>query len=83
MLNDALFCIRCAEFLFLSPGALLTRGTRSSGQRAFSPSAERYFVTFWFPIFVEDENWEPKASRFHAAAGDKDVVLERPRTSCY
>ena len=35
------------------PGILsLTRGTRWSGQLAFSPSAERSFFCFWFPIFA-------------------------------
>ena len=47
----------------------------------FSPSAELYFFCFWFPIFVVGENWEPEASRFHAAAGEKDGLFKQPRTS--
>ena len=57
--------------------------TRSHGQLIFSPSAELYFFCFWFPIFAFGENWKPKASRFPAAAGEKDVVLKRPRKSWY
>mgnify|MGYP005849461269 CR=1 FL=1 len=37
---------------------------------------------FWLPIFAVGENWEPKESLFHAAAGEKDIVLKRPRKSC-
>ena len=32
-------------------------------------------------MFAEGEHGEPKESPFHAAAGEKDVVFERPRTS--
>ena len=62
---------------------LLTGLTRWSGQLAFSPAAAWYFFCFWFHIFAFGENVEPKESPFHAAAGEKDVVLERPRKSCY
>ena len=36
---------------------------------------------FWFPMFAYDEHWEPEASRFHAAVGEKVVVLKRLRQS--
>ena len=81
---------RCYGHIAFSPAAddpprnscNVTGRTRASGHLAFSSAAERYFCYFSFPIFAYGENWERKASRFHVAAGDKDVVLERPRNSC-
>ena len=36
---------------------------------------------FWFPLFAFGEKWEPNVRLFPAAAGEKDMVVERPRTS--
>ena len=41
-----------------------------SNGASFSPSAERYFVSFWPHIFAVGENVRPEGSRFHAATGE-------------